>query len=99
MANYTAGAELPVSVQITANHYGYFYFYLCNLDESPEGREDEECFEKTRLSLTNGEEIFQLETNKADYYDMVLQLPEDLRCEHCVLQWTYNAGKLLGDRL
>lgn len=91
--NYTVGAKLTVLVQLTANHMGYFYFYLCNLDESPEGRENDECFEKNRLSLTNGKEIYQLETTEVGYFRVELQLPENLRCEHCVLQWTYNAGE------
>lgn len=89
---YEAGATVEVSVQITANHKGHFYFYLCNLDDY-NGVEEEECFTQHRVSLANGDDKYELLTNAAGYYSVMLQLPADLRCKHCVLQWTYKTGR------
>lgn len=80
---------MPVSVQITANHKGYFVFNLCNVDASGE---NEACFNQWPLRLANGADRFPLPSDRAGIYDVMLQLPAGLVCNHCVLQWTYVAG-------
>lgn len=90
---YNSGTELPVSVQLTANHRGYFEFQLCNLDNSGE---TEACFAQTQLRLTNGSDRYVLPTAKPDWFAVSLQIPSGYRCNHCVLQWTYVAGNTWG---
>lgn len=90
---YNSGAQLPVNIQITANHRGHFEFKLCNLDRS---NENEACFEQTRLRLTNGADRYWLHTPDPAWFNVVLQIPSGYRCNHCVLQWTYVAGNNWG---
>lgn len=90
VGTYKSGGQLPVSVQITANHKGYFQFNLCNLDVSAE---TDACFQRYPLLLTNGADRYQVPSDRSGIYDVMLQLPSGLVCNHCVLQWTYTAGK------
>ena len=92
--SYWAGSELPVRVQLTANHLGYFYFQICNLDQN--GRvETDACFEQNRILLVNGGDTFRVPHPNAGWFDVTLRLPDNLRCNHCVLQWTYVTGEHL----
>lgn len=93
--SYTAGGLLPVSVQLTANHLGKFVFKLCNLDANA-GVESDECFEQNALPLQDGSGEYALASSEPGWYNVVLQLPAGLRCERCVLQWTYVAGNNWG---
>lgn len=43
--NYQAGQTFQVTIEVTANHNGYFYFKLCpnnNIHQDPQ----QECFDK-----------------------------------------------------
>ncbi|KAI8129805.1 hypothetical protein FF38_04400 [Lucilia cuprina] len=86
---YTAN----VGVQITANHLGYIYFELCNLDEFH--TESEECFRKYRLKFADGSDKFFIGTTLG-WIESTIVLPTGLSCEHCVLRWTYRAGNNWG---
>ncbi|XP_043210295.1 uncharacterized protein LOC122375152 [Amphibalanus amphitrite] len=88
--NYAVGQEIKATVQITANHLGFFQFKMCPVSGDVEATQ--ECLDKHILTVAG--------TNSTDYYitdevrdfDVTLQLPEDLECEHCVFQWRYHAG-------
>ena len=84
--------EIDISVQLTAGHLGYFEFRICSLDSSFSS-EDEECFDKNLLQLSNGEGTkYPIPTTNAANYTVSAVLPSDLECQHCVLQWHYTAG-------
>lgn len=89
---YQSGGVLPVDVQLSANHMGNFYFQLCNLDAN-NGQETDACFEQNKLRLTNGADRYTLTVSGPGRFPVQLQIPAGLRCNHCVLQWTYVAGK------
>ena len=89
MKTYTQGQTIPVTVKITANHKGYFYFKICNLDVEAES---DACFERYNVQTTVGS-TYPLTTSEAKDYIVNLQLPTNLYCNHCVLQWTYKCGK------
>jgi len=91
--SYTSGGLLPVAVEITANHKGYFYFQLCKMDGA---QESNECFAANRLKLASGADIYTLPSDEVGWYNMTLQIPSGLKCNHCVLQWTYNVGNSWG---
>ncbi|KAJ6635133.1 hypothetical protein Bhyg_13716 [Pseudolycoriella hygida] len=91
--SYQKGGQLPVSVMITANHLGYFYFRICNMDVL---KESKECFEANRIKLTNGADTYPLPSDLTGWFNTTLQLPPGLTCNHCVLQWTYNVGNSWG---
>lgn len=82
-----------IGFEITANHLGYVYYNLCNLDEF--GVESEECFEKYRLRFADGSDRFYIGPSTG-LIDSFVVLPENLSCKHCVLRWTYNTGNSWG---
>ncbi|XP_055603164.1 uncharacterized protein LOC129751587 [Uranotaenia lowii] len=92
--SYQEGSIIDVTVQITANHRGYFLFDLCNLSE--EGSETEECFEKNQLLDANGRREWYLNSTANVDYHVKLQLPDNFTCEHCILQWTYITANSWG---
>ncbi|CRL06465.1 CLUMA_CG019451, isoform A [Clunio marinus] len=91
--SYEKGSSISVTVRITANHRGYFYFRICNLDHE---QESDECFERYKLSTTTGSSTYTLPSTAAADYFVSLKLPTGLTCKHCVLQWTYVAGNNWG---
>lgn len=90
--SYTRGDAIKVVVFISANHMGYFYFDLCNLDVS---KEEETCFKKNLLLTTDGAEHWKLPAGSGVDFTVMLRLPNDVRCQHCVLRWTYATGEYL----
>uniref|UniRef100_A0A1L8E399 Putative chitin binding domain protein n=1 Tax=Nyssomyia neivai TaxID=330878 RepID=A0A1L8E399_9DIPT len=94
VANYPRGATIPVSVQITANHLGYFYLNLCNLDTY--GRESEACFAAYSLKTSSGSTKYYLNSAAVGYYNFTVTLPAGVSCKRCVLQWTYTTGNNWG---
>ncbi|XP_055634927.1 uncharacterized protein LOC129774897 [Toxorhynchites rutilus septentrionalis] len=93
VANYTQGSEIQVDVRITQNHLGYFEFNLCDLSR---GSETAECFERTPLLDCEGRRHWYLNSTLNQVYKVCLKLPEDVVCEHCVIQWTYVTGNNWG---
>merc|ERR1712062_572958 len=103
---YSSGQLIPIKIQITAHHRGYFQFKICKI-ESGQATEDEKCFNsnKSILLFKNGENKFSIDNYKPEgstgsgtgyWYDMEVRLPEDLECNHCVLQWRYHTGNNRG---
>lgn len=92
--SYKRGSQMPVSILITANHLGYFYFNLCDLQSS--GVESDQCFAKYPLRTTKGDLHHYLGSTTPGYYNVTLQLPSSLSCNRCVLQWTYHVGNSWG---
>lgn len=92
VASYEGGMEIPVTVRLTANHKGYFLFDLCDLDEY--SAESEDCFANFRLNLSDGNDRYIVPIFRPADFDMLVRLPEQVGCNHCVFRWTYVAGKL-----
>lgn len=93
VATYENSLTAIVGVRITANHLGYIYFNICNLDEFPE--ESEKCFAKYRLKFADGSDKYYIGTTLG-WIESNLIFPMGLSCEHCVLRWTYKAGNNWG---
>ena len=91
--SYKSGSIIKVTVKITANHRGYFYFRMCNIDAEPES---EACFERYKIRTSSGADTYPLPSTAAGDYVVSLQLPTGLVCNRCVLQWTYVAGNNWG---
>jgi Lytic polysaccharide mono-oxygenase, cellulose-degrading len=93
--NYTQGQVISVIVMITANHRGYFEFKICNLDANGY-MESEDCFAQHHVMTENGDAEYHLPSDEMKPFMFTLKLPEDLVCQHCVLQWTYVTGNNWG---
>lgn len=94
---YPSGSKINVDISITANHRGYFWFDLCNMDKLKRNRatmEEEECFD-TKILTADGNEKWYLTSTSAKVYTVGLQLPE-VTCEHCIFRWTYVVGNSWG---
>lgn len=87
---YGQGEDIEVVVYISANHMGYFYFELCNLDAS---QEVDECFEENLVQTSSGADYWKVPSGSAINFKVPLRLPDRISCKHCVLRWTYVAGK------
>jgi len=81
-----------LQVQLTASHYGHFEFRLCADKKSVDELVTQECLDKHLLKLEDGTTEFPIPTLEAKNYYPVIQLPADVNCEFCVLQWTYHTG-------
>lgn len=93
VATYKRGSTISVTAKITANHRGYFYFRICNVDNA---RESDECFEQNKVLISTGS-TYPLPSTESKDYTLSIILPSNLVCNHCVLQWTYVAGNNWGD--
>ncbi|CAL8109433.1 unnamed protein product [Orchesella dallaii] len=95
--NYTQGQNITSVVELTFGHLGHFEFRLCKLQDSAQ-TEAEDCFDQYLLSLADGSGTkFPVPDLGAHWYRVDLTLPEELECEHCVLQWHYVAGNSWGN--
>ncbi|XP_046402637.1 uncharacterized protein LOC124168442 [Ischnura elegans] len=93
---FTSGQEITATVDLTANHKGWFEFRVCPL-ASKKDMETEECFSRFPLQLANGSgSRFIVPDYKPGQYQVKLRLPSGLRCEQCVLRWEYRAGNSWG---
>ncbi|XP_064596525.1 uncharacterized protein LOC135463138 [Liolophura sinensis] len=95
---YKQGGAIPIRVNLTSSHGGWFEFRICPNNDVTKAV-THECLEMHLLRMVN-------EPDKSRFTDvpmgglsnpasilMEYQLPADLQCSHCVLQWVYNTGK------
>lgn len=92
MGRYQTGGVMPVTVKITANHIGNFFFSICNMDLEPES---DACFDRYPLRLTNGADRHPIPIAVLGMFNVQLRLPAGLTCKHCILQWVYVTGKCI----
>ena len=95
--SYDEGATMDVKIELTAHHKGWFSFKICDLEGAE--TEDEQCFaaEDSIVQFENGETRWDVtEKSNNGFYINRIQLPDDLSCDHCVLQWRYHTGNSWG---
>ena len=89
---YSPGQVVKVTVDVTANHKGYFQFSLCPHNK-PSVPAPGSCF--TSLRLSSGGKKFFIGPGTGSQSALV-RLPAGLTCSQCVLQWRYVAGNNWG---
>jgi len=96
---YTMGQTIDIKIDISANHWGHFELKLCPTN----GRKNiatQECFDKHPLVLAddpNSHEFYvPLDSPKITKFNYRVQLPQEVSCSQCVLQWTYYTGNTWG---
>ena len=96
--SYRPGQTVKVTVDVTANHRGYFQFRLCP-QTSPTVPAPQDCFDNDQnlleLSEAGAGTRFYIRPGTGSQSALV-RLPAGVRCEHCILQWTYRAGNNWG---
>ncbi|XP_076397096.1 uncharacterized protein LOC100878113 isoform X2 [Megachile rotundata] len=92
---YRTGSVIPVHVELTANHHGYFEFRTCSMTYKDK-EVDQECLDQHLLHMENGTaRYYPGPGNKV--FEAFYKLPDDLTCAQCVFQWKYVAGNNWGD--
>ncbi|KAL9882632.1 uncharacterized protein ACN427_010358 isoform 3-T4 [Glossina fuscipes fuscipes] len=95
---YTAGQEIEVEVELTANHYGRFEMYLCP-NNNPRKEATQDCFNRFPLYISGSREYRYLiprDAKKKDIFRYKVRLPAYVTCTQCVLQWTYYTANMWG---
>ncbi|XP_015784670.1 uncharacterized protein LOC107362165 [Tetranychus urticae] len=101
---YKVGSVIKASVQLTANHRGYFIFKLCPAT-SKDREVSQDCLDSYPLQVINSSSPHRYYVSDRDsrIFNVTLKLPSNLTCQRCVLQWTYvtgnNWGRCEGSRL
>ncbi|XP_014219885.1 uncharacterized protein LOC106647842 [Copidosoma floridanum] len=92
---YKTGSVIPVRIELTANHHGYFEFRTCPMTyHNQEVTQD--CLDKHVLIGENGTaRYYPGEGNRI--FEAYYKLPDALTCSQCVFQWRYVAGNNWGD--
>ncbi|KAK0058915.1 solute carrier family 25 (mitochondrial carrier protein) member 16 [Biomphalaria pfeifferi] len=99
--SYQVGQVIDVSVELTANHKGYFEFRLCPTD-NPFERVTHSCLAKYPLKVLPERDVKYYVQGGEGYYGasqkihLKVQLPRNVKCRACLLQWKYNAGNSWG---
>ena len=83
-----------MAVELTVNHLGYFEFKLCPKNSANE-LATQECFDRRLLKLSDGSTRYPINASAINYQYIMVQLPSDVYCDSCVIQWTYTGGKKL----
>ena len=95
---YNQADIIDITIQLTAHHKGWFSFKMCPVGPK-DVTEDEACFnlDESIVPISNGNEKWDVTAKSSDtYYYNKLQLPDDLACDHCVIQWRYHTGNSWG---
>ncbi|XP_055995698.1 uncharacterized protein LOC125646837 isoform X2 [Ostrea edulis] len=99
-----AGArEMKTIIQITSYHKGYFEFRICSHNDIRRPV-SQQCLDEHLMTIKEGTpesgftRFYPLNPKETgqDKYEMTLAIPGGMRCEQCVLQWTYNTGNSWG---
>lgn len=95
--------EMKTTIQITSYHKGYFEFRICphNDIRRPVAQE---CLDEHLMIIKEGSPESSYtrfypsnpKVTGKDKYHLTLLIPRGMRCEQCVLQWTYNTGNSWG---
>lgn len=92
---YRTGSVIPVRVELTANHHGYFEFRTCAMAYRDQ-EITQECLDQYLLHTKNGSVRYYPGPGNR-IFEGYYKLPEGLTCVQCVFQWRYVAGNNWGD--
>ena len=84
---------IDLHLDITAHHKGFFEFKICKMEPS-DFTENAACFESDEsiMTLDDGKQQWDVTGGSTGHYYGKVRLPDDLSCDHCVIQWRYHAG-------
>ncbi|KAK6176049.1 hypothetical protein SNE40_014410 [Patella caerulea] len=90
---------IDVKVEITANHLGYFQFKLC-ANNNIKHPVSQTCLDSNVLTIRDKSgrvygTRFPVNALMLDV-NLQVQLPDDIKCSQCVLQWIYTTGNNWG---
>lgn len=83
--------EIPLSIEFTTAHQGYFQIHLCD-----EISESESCFNRNVLKFSNGEKNYLIPWEEPMWINTTAFLPAHIKCDRCTLRLHYRAGNTWG---
>ena len=90
---YRKGQQIEVAVDLTSNHQGFFEFRIAKVTSKPVQGDDKGRLVGDLLRFVSGGTRFNLPVGSGDQvFKVKLQLPSNLVCDQCVIQWWYSAG-------
>ena len=93
---YAAGSSIPVGVELTANHKGYFEMRVCPTNSNARPA-TQRCLDRHKLQLSDGGGVrYFPEPAWNGKIQLRYRLPAALTCRQCVFQWRYVAGNNWG---
>ncbi|XP_060576961.1 uncharacterized protein LOC132734272 [Ruditapes philippinarum] len=92
--HYTEGQTIPITIDVTTNHGGFFEFRICP-NNNPARPVTESCLNMNILRQPNGETKWRLPAGTKQF-TLNLVLPRGLTCSQCVLQWKWNTASNWG---
>ncbi|XP_033762229.1 uncharacterized protein LOC117343818 [Pecten maximus] len=88
----TSVTSVEVAAKLTSNHKGYFEFRLCENNNVNQAI-TQECLDEHLLIFTEtGKTRGDITTDEDTEFSFLVDLPEGVTCEQCVLQWKYTAA-------
>lgn len=78
---------IDIEIDLTTSHLGNMEFRLC---ANPQNGENQNCFNQNVLQLVNGGT--KLPAGPTGLMRAQVRLPQNVRCDRCVIQWNYRAG-------
>jgi len=93
---YESNGIMPVSIQLTTHHQGWFEFKLCEIGPN-DSTENEACFDSDSsiVELESGGTRYSVQNILEEWFYFKLIVP-DIQCDHCVLQWRYHTANTWG---
>lgn len=92
---YKPGQIIKSTVDITANHRGFFEFKLCP-HNNPRTVVTQDCLDQHLLELADGSGTKYYPSAGTGPFTVQLRIPDHMQCSQCVFQWTYTAGNNWG---
>jgi len=82
---------IPITVELTRSHLGYFEFRLC-AEDAIRAHLSQSCYDQHLLQLADRSGTQYPIQNGSGYYQLKLKLPNRVHCRKCVIQWHYRTG-------
>jgi hypothetical protein len=101
---FDQGTRIQATIELESNTQGgWFEFRLCVNNERMR-KVKQDCFDRNLLKILNQNEFddneyrFHLKNNHIqNFYAVQLQLPENIHCKYCILQFRYHILNSLND--
>merc|ERR1712121_253799 len=92
---YRAGQVIDIDVEITTNHYGFFEFRLCPVNDRTKTA-TQDCLNQNLLQQADGSGPRNHIGSTKGHIVTSWKLPAGLTCSQCVLQWRYKTANSWG---
>ena len=87
---FTSGSLVEVTIDVAIVNGGYFEFRLCANNDFKKVV-TQECLD-SGLLVVNGTNATRYNSIKGGLNHILLQIPDHVTCDQCVLQWKYRTG-------